>query len=285
MQHTLSAITQTLPSTTLWAEKIGGNLLLAIIIFIVSLVIVRIGTRVIRHSMKLRITMTDRRRDTLASLLTHILKYTVYFIMVLTILPLFGINIAALLAGAGVAGLAIGFGAQSLVTDFFSGFFILFEDQYGIGDWVVINSVTGKIVLVGPRITAIQVWTGEIVYFRNGTISAVTNYSKSPSLAVITFSVGYDTHADTALAILKNVLEEVQQEDPHALGDIQILGVNMLNDSNYTIEATIKCEPYSQFSVQRLTYKKLQKHFLDRGMKPPFQSIVMVHSDNQPPQS
>jgi small conductance mechanosensitive channel len=283
MQHTLSTITRTLPSTTLWAEKIAGNLLLAIIIFIVSLVIVRIGTRVIRHSMKLRITMTDRRRDTLASLLTHILKYTVYFIMVLTILPLFGINIAALLAGAGVAGLAIGFGAQSLVTDFFSGFFILFEDQYGIGDWVVINNVTGKIVLVGPRITAIQVWTGEIVYFRNGTISAVTNYSKSPSLAVITFNVGYDTHADTALAILKNVLEEVQQEDPHVMGDIQILGVNMLNDSNYTIEATIKCEPYSQYSVQRLTYKKLQKHFLDRGMKPPFQSIVMVNSDNQPP--
>ena len=283
MQHTLSAITKTLPSTTLWAEKIAGNLLLAIIIFIVSLVIVRIGTRVIRHSMKLRITMTDRRRDTLASLLTHILKYTVYFIMVLTILPLFGINIAALLAGAGVAGLAIGFGAQSLVTDFFSGFFILFEDQYGIGDWVVINNVTGKIVLVGPRITAIQVWTGEIVYFRNGTISAVTNYSKSPSLAVITFNVGYDTHADTALAILKNVLEEVQQEDPHVMGDIQILGVNMLNDSNYTIEATIKCEPYSQSSVQRLTYKKLQKHFLDRGMKPPFQSIVMVNADHQPP--
>ena len=109
----------------------------------------------------------------------------------------------------------------------------------------------------------------------------MTNYSKSPSLAVISFSVGYDTEAETALNILKEVLVEVQNEDPNALGEIQILGVNMLNDSNYTIEATMKCKPYSQFSVQRLTYKKLQKHFLDRGMKPPFHSIVMVHPETK----
>ena len=144
---------------------------------------------------------------------------------------------------------------------------------------MVINNVTGKVTLVGPRVTAIQVWTGELVYFRNGSISEVTNYSKSPSLAVISFSVNYDTEADAALRILQEVMQEVQQEDPNALGDIQILGVNTLNDSNYTIEATMKCKPYSQFSVQRLTYKKLQKHFLQRGMKPPFHSIVMMHPE------
>ncbi len=281
MPHSLAAVGQALPSMTTWAEKFGSHLLLAIIIYLVAIIIIKIGNRTIHHFLRIRINLSERRRDTLHSLLTNILKYTVYFVMVLTILPLFGINIAALLAGAGVAGLAIGFGAQSLISDFFTGFFILFEDQYGMGDWVVINTVTGKVIQVGPRVTAIQVWTGEIVYFRNGSISEVTNYSKSPSLAVITFSVGYDTEAETALAILKEVLGEVQNEDPNALGEIQILGVNMLNDSNYTIEATMKCKPYSQFSVQRLTYKKLQKHFLDRGMKPPFHSIVMVHPETK----
>ena len=281
MPHSLAAVGQALPSMTTWAEKFGSHLLLAIIIYLVAIIIIKIGNRTIHHFLRIRINLSERRRDTLHSLLTNILKYTVYFVMVLTILPLFGINIAALLAGAGVAGLAIGFGAQSLISDFFTGFFILFEDQYGMGDWVVINTVTGKVIQVGPRVTAIQVWTGEIVYFRNGSISEVTNYSKSPSLAVISFSVGYDTEAETALNILKEVLVEVQNEDPNALGEIQILGVNMLNDSNYTIEATMKCKPYSQFSVQRLTYKKLQKHFLDRGMKPPFQSIVMVHPETK----
>ena len=283
MLNKLTALDQQLPSVTSWAEKAAWDLIAAALIMLIAMIVVRMGTRAIRHFLKLRISMSDRRRHTLVSLMTNILKYTVYFLMVLTILPLFGINIAAILAGAGVVGLAVGFGAQSLVKDFFTGFFILFEDQYGMGDWVIINGVTGKVIIVSPRVTAIQVWTGETVYFPNGSISQVTNYSKSPSLAVISFSVGYDTEADTAIGILKQVLAEVQQEDPNALGETQILGVQALNDSSYTIEATIKCKPYNQFSVQRLTYKKLQKHFLDRGLKPPFQSVVMVHPEANPP--
>ncbi len=283
MQTYLLALDHQLPGTASWLEKLGIHLVEAILIYIVALVIIHFGARAIRHFTRLRPNMQERRRETLISLMTNILKYTVYFIMTLTILPLFGINIAALLAGAGVAGLAIGFGAQSLITDFFTGLFILFEDQYGMGDWVVINNVTGQVTMVSPRVTAIQVWTGETVYIRNGTISQLTNYSKSPSLAVINFSVGYDTDAETAIHILKDVLAEVEKEDPNVLGETQILGVNTLNDSSYTIEATMKCKPYSQFSVQRLTYKKLQKHFLARGLKPPFQGIVMMHPEADPP--
>ncbi|MCI0182225.1 MAG: mechanosensitive ion channel family protein [Acidibacillus sp.] len=264
---------------------IAWHIVLALLIYFIALIMIKIGNRMIHHFLRMQTRLDERRRQTLNSLFENILKYTVYFVIILTILPLFGVNIAALLAGAGVAGLAIGFGAQTLIKDFFAGIFILFEDQYGIGDWVMIdnasgaNNVTGKVIAVGMRMTSVQVWTGQIVYIPNGTILQVTNYSKDINLAVVAFNVGYETDADTALHIVKEVLKEVSEEDPNAIGDIQILGVNQLNDSTYTVEATLQCKPYSQFSVQRLAYRKLQERFLARGLSLPFHREVWMNGE------
>jgi small-conductance mechanosensitive channel len=274
-------------ATTL--EKIGWHIVLAILIYIAALLLLKIGTRMIHHFLRLQARLDDRRRQTLQSLFSNILKYTLYFIILLTILPLFGVNIAALIAGAGVAGLAIGFGAQTLIKDFFAGIFILFEDQYGIGDWVMIdnmsgaNNVTGKIIAVGLRMTSIQVWTGEIVYIPNGTILQVTNYSKDTNLAVVQFDIGYDTDAKEALGIVQEVLQEVREEDPNAIGDIQILGVNQLNSSTYTVKATLQCKPYNQFSAERLAYQKLQKRFAEKNLSVPFQRQIWMQE--APPES
>ncbi|WDL97661.1 mechanosensitive ion channel family protein [Alicyclobacillus sp. ALC3] len=256
---------------------IGWHIVLAFLIYLAAWIGIRVASRMIRQVLAVRKSVDDRRRKTLESLLTNVVKYTIYFILIMTILPLFGVKIAALLAGAGVAGLAISFGAQNLIQDFFTGFFILLEDQYGIGDWVEINGITGSVTIVGARITAIQEWTGQTVYIRNGTISQVINISKAPSLAVISFNVSYSTAAEEALETLQEVLEEVVREDGNALGDIQVLGVNALNQSDYTIEATVSCKPYGEFSVQRLAYKKLQERFATGALKPPFQNIVWIN--------
>jgi small conductance mechanosensitive channel len=264
---------------------IGWHVLLAILILLAAYIFLKIANRMIHHFLRLNPLLDDGRRKTLHSLLTNMLKYGVYFIVLLTILPLFGVNIAAIVAGAGVAGLAIGLGAQALIKDFFAGIFILFENQYQVGDWVMIdnmsgaNNITGKVFSVGLRMTAVQVWTGQIAYIPNGTILHVTNYSKEGNLAVIAYNVGYGTDAKDALAILHDVLDEVRVEDPNAIGAIQILGVNALNDSTYTVEATVECKPYSQFSVQRLAYRKLQERFLARELDLPYHRDVILRSE------
>jgi len=264
---------------------IGWHILLATLILLAAYIFLKIANRMIHHFLRLNPLLDDGRRKTLHSLLTNMLKYGVYFIVLLTILPLFGVNIAAIVAGAGVAGLAIGLGAQALIKDFFAGIFILFENQYQVGDWVMIdnmsgaNNITGKVFSVGLRMTAVQVWTGQIAYIPNGTILHVMNYSKEGNLAVIAYNVGYGTDAKEALAILHDVLDEVRVEDPNAIGAIQILGVNALNDSTYTVEATVECKPYSQFSVQRLAYRKLQERFLARELDLPYHRDVILRSE------
>lgn len=152
-------------------DHIEWDILKIVILIIVAQILIRVVGRIGSRLLHFRTKIDARRRNTLESLFQNILRYTVYFILLLTILPIFGVHIAALLAGAGVAGIAIAFGAQSLLKDFFNGLFILFEDQYGVGDYVNINGTWGQIRTVGLRITVIRVWTGELVTIPNGQIN------------------------------------------------------------------------------------------------------------------
>ncbi|WHT48712.1 mechanosensitive ion channel family protein [Sporosarcina thermotolerans] len=127
----------------------------------------------------------ERRERTLLKLLENTLSYVVYFSAILAILQEFNIDVKGLVAGAGVLGLAVGFGAQSLVKDVISGFFILFEDQFSVGDYVKIGTAEGMVEEIGLRTTKLKNFTGEIFILPNGTISQVVNYSMKNSLAIV----------------------------------------------------------------------------------------------------
>ncbi len=130
--------------------RIGWDALKIILLFIAAMIVIRVFVRLEKRLLSVQGRLDERRRQTLQSLFSNITKYSIYFIWLLTVLPLIGVHIEALLAGAGVAGIAIAFGAQSLIKDMFNGFFILFEDQYGIGDYVKINGVTGRVQAIWP---------------------------------------------------------------------------------------------------------------------------------------
>ncbi|WP_304459917.1 mechanosensitive ion channel family protein, partial [Alicyclobacillus sendaiensis] len=121
------------------------------IFLVLARILIRIGVRITRRTLSLHTRMDDRRRKTLESLFTNVIRYTVYFVLVVEVLSLFHVNVAAILASAGIVGVAVGFGAQSLVKDVISGLFILFEDQYGVGDTVQINSFKGTVISIGIR--------------------------------------------------------------------------------------------------------------------------------------
>ncbi|WP_085520686.1 mechanosensitive ion channel family protein [Tuberibacillus sp. Marseille-P3662] len=253
-----------------------------IILFVVIRVGINISNKIVKRALRLRGKMNNRRKRTMVAIFTKIIRYAFYFIFLLTVLPILNIHIGGLLAGAGVVGIAIAFAAQSLLKDFLNGFFIMLEDQYGEGDFVVINDLWGTVKSVGLRITSLQVWTGEVVIIPNGEISQVLNYSKENSIAVIDVKVGYDSVIDRALEIIKNVMDDLKEEQDTIVGDVSVLGVQELNDWNYTLRAIAECEPNAHWEIQRLAKQRLRAAFDDEGIELPLQKIVYRH-DNQLP--
>ena len=165
-------------------------------IIILSAIVVKIGKMVIRRIFKIKfkspIRPSERREKTLLKLLENTLAYVVYFAAIIAVLSAVGIEITGLLAGAGVLGLAVGFGAQSLVKDVITGFFIIFEDQFSVGDYVKIGVAEGTVEEIGLRTTKIKSFTGEVYIIPNGSISQVVNYSLENSLAIVDVSVPYE---------------------------------------------------------------------------------------------
>jgi small-conductance mechanosensitive channel len=223
--------------------------------------------------------MDDRRRSTMRSLLRNLLRYTLYFIWILSALETFNFHVGALLAGAGIAGLAIGFGAQSLIKDVLTGFFILFEDQYAVGDTVKINGITGEVVQIGLRLTHIRVWTGELEIIPNGLVQQVTNYSRYNSVAVVDVAISRNADVETALRVLERVMEDVKRESPDVVGQVSVAGVQSIDTQHIVLRATAECVPMTHFGVQRLALLRIAKAFGDAGIEMPSQQTVVTIND------
>ncbi|MBF8376673.1 mechanosensitive ion channel family protein [Alicyclobacillus mali] len=236
------------------------------VFFILARILIRIGVRVTRRMLSLHTKMDDRRRKTLESLFTNVIRYTVYFVLVVEVLSLFHVNVSAILASAGIVGVAVGFGAQSLVKDLISGLFILFEDQYGVGDTVQINGFKGTVISIGIRLTRVQAWTGEVQVIPNGQITSVTNYSRTQSTAVIDVTVPYDVDVDLVKSIMERVLTRLKDERPGVVtGPVQVLGVQDLSNTNLVIRATAVCAPTKNGEIEREAHERIKAE-LDRAL-------------------
>lgn len=256
------------------------NMGLIAIKIIVLFIVIRIGislfTRMTYRILRMHDKMEERRKKTLEILFANLIKYVMYFVFLLTVLPIFGIHIGALLAGAGVAGIAVAFAAQSLLKDFFNGFFFIIEDQFGVGDYVVINGVWGSVKSVGLRTTRIQVWTGQVEIIPNGEIKQVTNYSKENSLAVLDIKVGYNTEMAIASSIIEKVMNDLKDSQENIVGNVSVLGVQELNDSTYTIRAIAECKPYTHWGIQRLAKQHIHTAFTQNHIDLPLSKVVFL---------
>src|SRR5690625_3876525 len=216
-----------------WLSIFSFVLKVVFIIIIASIVIKiakKIIERVFSNNKKTAIRITKRREDTLRKLIENALVYVVYSIVILMILDTVGIPIATLLAGAGVIGLAIGFGAQSLVQDVISGFFIVFEDQFAVGDYVFISDVEGEVEEIGLRTTKIKDWTGERYVIPNGNISQVTNYSIHNGTPVVDVNIPYENDVYNAQEIIESIYKKVFNETDMFMTEPEIIGVQSLDD-------------------------------------------------------
>jgi small conductance mechanosensitive channel len=220
---------------------------------------------------------------TLALVLRSIASGLIWAIAVTMILGELGVSVGPLIAGAGIAGVAIGFGAQSLVKDFLSGIFMLVEDQYGVGDIIDAGEATGTVEAVTLRTTRLRDVNGTVWHIPNGTIERVGNMSQQWARALLDVEVAYGTDIDDAQAVIKEVADGLWH-DPAWSGKVleepEVWGVERLGPDAVVIRLVVKTRPAAQFPVMRELRRRLSDTFLERGIEMPFsQRSVWVRRD------
>lgn len=220
-----------------------------------------------------------RRMTTVGKLLHNVTSYIIYFIVFMLLLSEIGINLGPLLAGAGVVGLAIGFGAQSLVKDVLTGFFIILEDQFAVGDVIQTGSFKGTVEVIGLRTTKIQSWTGEIHIVPNSMITAVTNYSIHNSLAVVDVAVAEEANVEQWQEIIREAMESFEHED--LVKQPEVIGLQLVSATTANIRITAECKPMKQGSVARAMNRHIKAAFESSGVHAPLPRMVMVGRTNE----
>ncbi|GIO32786.1 MULTISPECIES: mechanosensitive ion channel family protein [Paenibacillus] len=226
-----------------------------IVLFIVTRIAIRVVSKIIDRSLERhqqsRINVNPRRFATVGELLKNITAVTCNFVMVLLILSEFNFKLGPLLAGAGVLGLAIGFGAQSLVKDVITGFFIILEDQFAVGDVIQTGTYKGTVEVIGLRSTRIVSMNGETHILPNGTITSVTNFSLSNALAMVDLPVKNERSLEDTVGLIKQSLTGVQEENPNLIAVPDVLGIQSMSTSEYVIRIVAQCEPNTRAEVER----------------------------------
>ena len=189
------------------------------------------------------------------------------------ILDNFGINMAPLIAGAGIAGLAFGFGGQYLIRDIINGIFILLEGQYHVGDVIKVGEHGGLVESVNLRVTILRDLEGRVIYIPNGEIKSVINMTKEWSRALLSIGVAYKENVDHVMDVIKEIGKEMRRDPNFAkliLDDLQMLGVDSFDDSQVTIRCFIKTLPIKQWDVAREFRRRLKNRFDELGIEIPF---------------
>lgn len=223
----------------------------------------------------------EQRAEALGTLAESVVRVVVWGFAILTALGTVGIDLAPLIAGAGVLGVAIGFGAQDIVKDFLSGVLMLIEDQYGVGDVIDAGEATGVVEEVSLRTTRIRDVNGTVWHVPNGSITRVGNLTQGWSRMILDVGVAYETDVDEAIEVLRGVLERFQQREDvrERLLDepMEIWGVNDLGDSSIAIRVVAKTVPGEQWALGRL-FRQVVKRELDAaGIEIPYPQRTVWH--------
>ncbi|MFC0522240.1 mechanosensitive ion channel family protein [Pontibacillus salicampi] len=220
--------------------------------------------------------LSEGRSKTLERLILNIYSYVLGFILIATLLGLFDINLAPLIAGAGIIGLAIGFGAQGLVSDVVTGFFILLEKQVEVDEYVTAGGMNGVVEEVGLRTTKIRSFDGTLNFVPNRHISTISNHTRGNMRALVDIGIAYGENIDEAMAVLQKVCDEFQQDERVTDGP-NVLGVQSFGSSDIVLRVLGHTENMQQWAVERDLRKRIKEAFDDAGIEIPFPHQVNIY--------
>ena len=265
-----------------WATM-GKSALKIILILIAAGVLAHLLGSLIRL-LRIRISLgrTDpeeyKRFETLGRAFRYIVTVVITLVAGMLVLSELGINIAPILGAAGVVGIAVGFGAQNLIKDYFNGFFMLLENQVRKGDDIVVAGKSGLVEEVNLRHVRLRDYNGDVYYIPNGMIDTVTNKSREYSYAVINVGVAYRESLDNVMNVMTETAAEMQQEamfKSTILEPLEIAGVDNWADSSVTIRCRFKVRPHEQLNVRRAYLKRLKDSFDKHGIEIPYPHITV----------
>jgi small conductance mechanosensitive channel len=264
----------------LWREfgGVAGASLRIIGIVVAAWIGILIANRSIR-TLRVRIStrFEDRealkRAETLGRVFRYLASVVITVVAVMLVLAELGVSVAPILGAAGVVGLAVGFGAQSLVKDYFTGFFLLLENQIRQGDVVRLGDHAGLVEEVTLRYVQLRDYDGNVHFVPNGTISTVVNMSRGYAQAVVDIGIGYGEDVDRVIEVMREVGAEMRADPAHAgriLDTLEVAGVDKWDDSAVVIRARFRVAPLEQWNVKRDYLRRLKRAFDERGIEIPF---------------
>ena len=261
-----------------WLITTGARILLIVVLTLLALRVSRfLSTKIFALSKAEKDPEFQKRADTLGSTIRYVLAIVIIIVAAITVMGELGIQIGPILATAGIVGVAIGFGAQSLVQDVISGFFILLEDAIRLGDVVQIEDKGGVVERMTLRMVILRDLSGNLHYIRNGQIQVITNMTKDYSRYVFDIGVAYREDVDEVIEVIKKVDEELRNDvafKEDILEPIEILGLDQFADSAVIIKARTKTRPIKQWAVGREFNKRLKKAFDEKGIEIPFPHVT-----------
>ena len=258
-----------------WALTTGIKIILVVVLTLILIKVIKVASsRLSSVFLKKRTDEeSEKRAKTLTSVIQNFLIILVLVVAVITIIGQLGIEIAPLLATAGIAGVAIGFAGQSLIKDFINGFFFLLWDQIRVGDYVQLSEKRGLVEMINLKMTIIRDFNGNVHYIPNGTIDVVTNMTKDYSRYLFEIGVAYRENVDEVIDIIKEIDNELRK-DPNFKEDIlepiEIFGLDEFADSALIIKARTMTKPLKQWRIKREFNKRLKKKFDEKDIEIPF---------------
>ena len=269
-----------------WLRSHG--VLLLVILVVAALVhwLARLAVRRVQRRFEtaegLSAELDLQRANTLTHALSYLTRVVIWTLAALLLLGQVGVNLGPLIAGAGIAGVALGFGAQSLVKDFLSGFFILLENQYGVGDVITVNTdeqLTGKVERIDLRVTQVRGYDGTLHFIPNGTISVVGNRTRGWARAIVDVGVGYGEDVDRVREVLEELFEEMGQDEKIRgwfLDGPKVVGVENLGEYEVVVRTIADVRPSKRFDATRELRRRIKHRFDERGIEIPFPYRVMI---------
>jgi small-conductance mechanosensitive channel len=267
------------------AARISGKVALIIVVaFVLTRMMRRAAQRIDSKVTENTTPMRNLQRTrTLANILSSTGMVVIWVLAAIYVFESLGGNLAPLLAGVGIVGLAIGFGAQDLVKDVVTGFFILLEDQYGVGDIIEINEVaSGKVETLTLRVTGLRALDGTVHYVSNGDINHVANRSKDWSRAVVDVGVAYKEDPTKVRAVLEEVATDSRTEEPlknQIYSEPEVLGVELLGEYEVVWRMIVDTKPGKQWEVGRELRERIKVAFDSHEVEIPYPHRVMISAD------
>jgi len=262
-----------------WCMQSGWKVLIILVLMYVGTRVAGpLAVRLFPRSRRERDPEYAKRAETLAVLLGYLFKVTFIVIGLVMILGEFKIEVGPILAAAGIVGVAVGFGAQHLVRDVISGFFILLDDQVRVGDVIQAADKGGLVEKINLRLVVLRDLAGNVHYIRNGDMGVITNMTRGYSRYVFEIGVSYREDVDQVIEVIKEVDEELRGDPEYGnaiLEPIEILGLDKFADSAVIIKARTKTRPIKQWAVGREFNRRLKRRFDELDIQIPFPHLTL----------